>query len=622
MRFPFLCKGGVSMKIRCFLCFLLSFLLLLFLPLTAFFSVESSLAYAFEATIDDAAAKYVLPVAAYMLIRMENSLQGISDTASIAVNAVQKKIDELSANSAALMRSIPKQSKAIIAKTFTDMTTEQINTALGTTYTDLELDSLSAEVRAQRQAGTFGSTYKDLYDIGIGHMFASSVKSLYNFSNSYGDIYDDTLSRVYVTNTSSKSGYAQYPMFVLKSDFNYDFFSFFGVAYLFNELLWQNNSYYVYSDVVAGKFKFSYQGRNYCYRPDQSGFNIYTSFTDSVLQKINFPGNGSNNYGGNAKVEVSYYEFGIWQTIFSVESKQGNGLNANVKLKDIIDAIYDYTNVDLRSTSYYTDDLDIRDIMNLTYQGYKVLSNDVYSVPLNIPALDSGFWGEDVSETAAERVTGVIGISSATWDVDVGTNTRLNDDPDTNEDIPYVTDVVLSPSTELDLPDVDTSVDPDAGSGSENPPITDIPILGDLWSLLKAILDWLKGLLEALKNLLLSLFIPSAGFFTNYFNNLKNFIGERLGLLYYPIELLILFANSYMNIPDSGSIVIDVPALQVNIQGIMYTFFPAYTFDFNSVFGMSAFAQLRQAYLVVVDVIVVFGLVYLLSKKANEVFKL
>ncbi|HCX61320.1 MAG TPA: hypothetical protein DHU59_02655, partial [Clostridiales bacterium] len=454
-------------------------LFILISPIGSYYNSKQSVAYAFEAVIDDATSKYVLPVAAYMLLRMQHELEGLGNTATVTINAVQQKIDELSANSAALMRSIPKQSKAIIAKVFTDMTTEQINTALGTTYTDLELDSLSAEVRSQRQSGTLGSTYKNIYDLGIAHIFASSVKLLSNnaFDKSLGiPVYD------YLGESYRNVVVGSYEFRTKQHYFNYEFLNSLGPVLLtgyFTSGVRPDKSFVSNQIIQFGLYRIRFHvGSEVVWPTSNSDYSV----ADDAGVIDNFEFLSSRSYQEDY-IFIEYLENSTWTILKQYISSSSLFLDS-ITAKSFLDDLFIFTGKDLSSLFFYSDSYFINDLMNFLYQGEFVLNPaGTLSIPLNIPALDSGFWGEDVSETPAERVTGAIGISSATWDVDVGTNTRANDDPDTNEDIPYVTDVVISPSTDLDVPDVDTGNPsfPEEGGDVGNPDDT------------SGILGWLKG---------------------------------------------------------------------------------------------------------------------------------
>lgn len=94
-------------------------------------------------------------------------------------------------------------------------------------------------------------------------------------------------------------------------------------------------------------------------------------------------------------------------------------------------------------------------------------------------------------------------------------------------------DMTIPQSTVVDT-DTDTVTDT---SGTIADGLLNIPILGTILKALLDILAFLKGLIEnlinALKELLISLFVPSDTFFNNNFNNLKDILTSKIGYQQY-----------------------------------------------------------------------------------------
>lgn len=580
---------------KSFLCFLLSFLLLLFLPVSGYLNSKQSVVYAYENVAMDSMGKYLFPIVGLFMYQIAES-NGTAEGSK--VNYIANTIDVLKENKEAVWNSLSVEVKARIAKYYTNLSNLDINMMLGTSFSDTQLGKYETEmINLQTKiANNETLTSSELQGLGVYKILANylSKQTLSDYNVSYGNIaiteYNGTqyLSYSYGVNTALS------PLMTFD---NSDFIRLVSTGYHYKMIDGAFINTPAFSqftpnyDVVLNLFN------NY-YLTIASN---YPPFRNRDLTKIVILGDASDLY-------------------FRIFNSSGQKIKEIITddLLTVLNLISPYTSTDIKNSDYYINhqNYSLTGLFNLNKLGYvdytpsstlqgQYSLSDIISTTID----PSAVW-EDVSSTAAERV--IANEASTTSD----TNIEVNEDDDR-------TTIIVTPSTGVsESSGTDTGVgeSPDTG-GVIGDGILKIPILGSIWQLLKNILDWLKGLLESFKTLLLSLFIPSAGYFTNYFNNLKTFIGERLGVLDYPIELLIFFANSYMNIPDSGSIVIDVPALNVNILGTMYTLFPAYTFDFNSIFGMTAFGQLRSAYLVVVDVIVALGLVYLLSKKASEVFR-
>ena len=146
-----------------------------------------------------------------------------------------------------------------------------------------------------------------------------------------------------------------------------------------------------------------------------------------------------------------------------------------------------------------------------------------------------------------------------------------------------------------------------------------------IWETLKEILSFLNPfsenffvykLIELLIEGIKSLFIPSDEFFGNYFSDLNDWFSDRLGFLYYPIELLIDILNRYLNLSSSN--------LSFTIPDIVEPFnnevlIHSTTFDFNDVLENSVYKQVHDYYLIFVDFIIAFGLIKLATKKWEEV---
>lgn len=124
-------------------------------------------------------------------------------------------------------------------------------------------------------------------------------------------------------------------------------------------------------------------------------------------------------------------------------------------------------------------------------------------------------------------------------------------------------------------------------------------------------------IIDGILNGLLGLFIPGADFFQNYFDELNTWFSERLGLLYYPIELIIDFTDRVLAID------FDNPTLEIgpykfpqfdNVEIV-----PKLTFDFNSYIENETFKWIHDTYLIIIDGLIVFGLVQLIHKKYEEV---
>lgn len=119
-------------------------------------------------------------------------------------------------------------------------------------------------------------------------------------------------------------------------------------------------------------------------------------------------------------------------------------------------------------------------------------------------------------------------------------------------------------------------------------------------------------LLQGLKNL----FIPSDEFFSNFFNDLKNWFSERFGFLMYPFELLIEILNRILNINLSEPI-IDIPEI---VEPVTNTkLINSINFNFNDLLENNVLNTVHNIYLIILDAFIIFGLVNLAKSKFEEV---
>lgn len=119
-------------------------------------------------------------------------------------------------------------------------------------------------------------------------------------------------------------------------------------------------------------------------------------------------------------------------------------------------------------------------------------------------------------------------------------------------------------------------------------------------------------LIEAIKGL----FIPSNDFFSTYFDELSKWFSDRLGFLYYPIELFFDLCDRFLNINFNDPI-INIPDIKAPFTDT--TLISATTFNFNSLLEQSSLKTAHNIYLILVDAVVYIGLVMLLYKKYEEV---
>lgn len=129
-----------------------------------------------------------------------------------------------------------------------------------------------------------------------------------------------------------------------------------------------------------------------------------------------------------------------------------------------------------------------------------------------------------------------------------------------------------------------------------------------------------KKLIDLLIEGLKSLFVPSDDFFSNWFDDFNEWLGDRFGILYFPVEIVLDFLNRFSSLNEMSECKITIPALNINFFGNTYTVFNGYVYDFNELLVNDTFKTVHTVYLTIVDVILYLWLVILAYNSFSEVF--
>ena len=98
------------------------------------------------------------------------------------------------------------------------------------------------------------------------------------------------------------------------------------------------------------------------------------------------------------------------------------------------------------------------------------------------------------------------------------------------------------------------------------------------------ILDSITAFFGSFFNNLIGVFVPEDGFFTTWFNNLNTLLSQKLGVLYYPFEVIIDILtrlNTAFDTTQSNSCIIYFPEMKIRIQGVYYVLLERQEIDLN-----------------------------------------
>lgn len=129
-----------------------------------------------------------------------------------------------------------------------------------------------------------------------------------------------------------------------------------------------------------------------------------------------------------------------------------------------------------------------------------------------------------------------------------------------------------------------------------------------------------KKLVDLILDGLKSLFVPSDDFFTNWFDDLNSWLGDRFGILYFPVEIVLDFLNRVGGLAETTDYTLTIPSFKLSFMGYEAVFFSGYTYDFNELLVNETFKNIHTIYLTIVDVILYLCLIVLSYNTFVDVF--
>lgn len=130
---------------------------------------------------------------------------------------------------------------------------------------------------------------------------------------------------------------------------------------------------------------------------------------------------------------------------------------------------------------------------------------------------------------------------------------------------------------------------------------------------LSNIVDGILDLPGKILDVLVSVFVPDAEYFSSLFDEMNTFFSERFGLLYYPFEIIIDFASLFTSPDSSGG---SVPFPEISWEGT--TIISAQDVE---IIQDDSFLVLQERLYFVGNVIMAGALINLAHKKINEVMR-
>lgn len=147
----------------------------------------------------------------------------------------------------------------------------------------------------------------------------------------------------------------------------------------------------------------------------------------------------------------------------------------------------------------------------------------------------------------------------------------------------------------------------------------------NIWESIKDILSYINPfsenffvykLIELLIEAIKSLFIPSDDFLTSWIDNMNTWLSDRLGALYYPVDIVVDFLNRVAALEDSGTAIISGDGFEFMGAKVI----PAFSYDLNSLLENETINNIHNIYLVVVDVILYLCLIVMAKNTFVDIF--
>lgn len=124
---------------------------------------------------------------------------------------------------------------------------------------------------------------------------------------------------------------------------------------------------------------------------------------------------------------------------------------------------------------------------------------------------------------------------------------------------------------------------------------------------------FIEGIVNGIRDAILSIFIPEDGYFEEWMERIKNTFDGKTSLLSYPLSLLIDFVDTVATLGDSEPI-LSLP----DVYFMGHLLIPAMSYNFNSLLQNETLAGIHSIYFIVIKALLAFELLKLIGRKFSE----
>lgn len=146
-----------------------------------------------------------------------------------------------------------------------------------------------------------------------------------------------------------------------------------------------------------------------------------------------------------------------------------------------------------------------------------------------------------------------------------------------------------------------------------------------IWETLKELLSYINPfsenffvyqLINLLGDLIIKLFIPDTNFFSEWVTNMNNWLSDRLGLLYFPVDLVSNFLVKLGDISEDNDAIIRWDGFSFMGAEIIHSG----SYDLNSLLTNNTLKNIHDIYLIFTDIILWICLIFFAKNTFTDIF--